>query len=69
MKKLNKLGISPKKIMKNEELINLQGGYSGEDGNCLCQKWGSDATKRVYCACTDSVEAACGSDWDFVSCY
>ena len=29
MKKLNKLVISPEKIMKNEELINLQGGYGG----------------------------------------
>jgi hypothetical protein len=29
MKKLGKLTISPEKIMKNEELINLQGGYSG----------------------------------------
>jgi hypothetical protein len=27
MKKLGKLSISPEKIMKNEELINLQGGY------------------------------------------
>ena len=26
MKKLNKLVISPEKIMKNEDLINLQGG-------------------------------------------
>ncbi len=29
MKKLGKLSISPEKIMKNEELINLQGGYQG----------------------------------------
>jgi hypothetical protein len=29
MKKLGKLTISPEKIMKNEELINLQGGYDG----------------------------------------
>ena len=27
MKKLGKLSISPEKIMKNEELTNLQGGY------------------------------------------
>ncbi len=29
MKKLGKLSISPGKIMKNEELINLHGGYQG----------------------------------------
>lgn len=35
MKKINKLEISPEKIMKNEELINLQGGYEGEcPGEC-----------------------------------
>ena len=34
MKKLGKLSISPEKIMKNEELINLQGGY---DGAYLCR--------------------------------
>ncbi len=33
MKKLSKLSISPEKIMKNEELINLQGGY---DILCEC---------------------------------
>ena len=33
MKKLNKLVISSEKIMKNEELINLKGGYfPGECG-------------------------------------
>jgi hypothetical protein len=37
MKKLNKLSISPQKIMKNEDLINLQGGYQG--WCCFCG-WG-----------------------------
>jgi hypothetical protein len=32
MKKLGKLSINPEKIMKNEELINLQGG----EINYLC---------------------------------
>lgn len=31
MKKLNKLQISPEKLMKNEELIHLRGGT-----NCWC---------------------------------
>lgn len=35
MKKLGKLTISPEKIMKNKELINLQGGY-GDPGCVLC---------------------------------
>jgi len=33
MKKLGKIIISPDKMMKNEELINLQGGYTGGGGN------------------------------------
>jgi hypothetical protein len=39
MKKLGKLTISPEKIMKNEELINLQGGYDDHDrcGTCTYQ--------------------------------
>jgi len=42
MKKLGKLSISPEKIMKNEELINLQGGaYSSL---CAC----TDVENQVY---------------------
>jgi hypothetical protein len=37
MKRLGKLTISPEKIMKNEELINLQGGYGYEPGTCAWQ--------------------------------
>jgi hypothetical protein len=35
MKKLNKLGINSEKIMKNDELVTLRGGY-GEANCCLC---------------------------------
>jgi hypothetical protein len=41
MKKLSKLSINPSKVMKNEELVNLKGGYGGYDGGydgeiCVC---------------------------------
>ncbi len=36
MKKLGKLTISPEKIMKNEDLINLQGGYEGGPYQVMC---------------------------------
>jgi hypothetical protein len=43
MKKLGKLSINPSKVMKNEELVNLKGGYGGGyDGPC--------------CMCTRGVE-------------
>jgi len=34
MKKLGKLSINPEKVMKNEELVNLRGGY--ETACCFC---------------------------------
>ena len=34
MKKLGKLTINPDKIIKNEELVNLRGGYEGGSGTC-----------------------------------
>jgi len=38
MKKLGKLSISPEKVIKNEELINLRGGYDSggyeNSGSC-----------------------------------
>ncbi len=33
MKKLGKLSINPKKLIKNEELLNLRGGYEGSCSN------------------------------------
>jgi len=36
MKKLGKLQINPKKVMKNEELLSLRGGYGeGWCGQCM----------------------------------
>jgi len=35
MKELNKLQINPEKLMKNDELLTLRGGYDG--GYCGCQ--------------------------------
>ncbi len=37
MKKLKKLTINPEKLMNNEELINLRGGYEGMEGLICCQ--------------------------------
>jgi hypothetical protein len=36
MKKLNKLTINPSKVMKNEELVNLKGGYAIAIYKCQC---------------------------------
>lgn len=44
MKKINKLVISPEKIMKTEELINLQGGSYGS----MCCQCGGDGWNVGY---------------------
>ena len=34
MKTLKKISINPEKVIKNEELVNLRGGYNG--CTCIC---------------------------------
>jgi hypothetical protein len=36
MEKLNKLQINSERLMKNEELMTLRGGYDGGSVNCCC---------------------------------
>ena len=38
MKKLKKLQINHEKLMNNEELLKLNGGYN--DCGCVCYNWG-----------------------------
>jgi hypothetical protein len=48
MKKLGKITISPEKVIKNDELVNLRGGY-GPNG---CDP---DAGLMCYGPCTTSI--------------
>jgi hypothetical protein len=43
MKKLNKLQINPEKVMKNEELLILRGGYGETNCYCICAAYMPDA--------------------------
>ena len=45
MKKLGKLSINPEKVMKNEDLIGLKGGY-GESDTC---GWDGGGFTQPYC--------------------
>jgi hypothetical protein len=47
MKKLGKLSISPEKIMKNEDLINLQGGYGGGECDAQAAQCGGPCTIEI----------------------
>lgn len=55
MKKLGKLSINPEKVIKNEDLVNLKGGYM-DDFKCC---WDSDPSNCSECVYTSStVECA-----------
>jgi hypothetical protein len=49
MKKLGKLSISPEKIMRNEDLINLKGGYDGGPGGQCPGECAFQLEGYVYC--------------------
>lgn len=36
MKKLGKITINPEKVIKNDELVNLKGGYDEDPGKVYC---------------------------------
>ena len=69
MKKLGKLNINPEKLMKNEELLTLRGGYDYGFCTCrndydqiICSTWVTYCTDcRVWCevACPSSTSAIC----------
>jgi natural product precursor len=65
MKKLNKLQINSEKIMKNEELLTLRGGY---DCNYYCWVFLYDGTPAFQgVACGESgmgSEADCNLYWN-----
>jgi hypothetical protein len=64
MKKLQKLQINSEKLMKNEELITLRGGYEGNC--CFCHSCVHDgymiATSQAACASACSA-LGCQQDW------
>jgi hypothetical protein len=68
MKKIGKLTISPEKIMKNEELINLQGGY--EHTGCICLGAGSEKI-IVGCDCNSGLDVTtvCGGGYIWYECW
>ena len=75
MKKLGKLSINPEKVIKNDELVNLRGGYDGwhyaeckdSSGNTLCGTIVGDCDfsgrnyAMLYCNtyCPGSVSIVC----------
>ena len=61
MKKLNKLQINSEKLMNNEELIRLRGGYSPHDAPCYYDCKGSSSTCYGPCPrCECNVPGAPG---------
>ena len=59
MKKLGKLSINSKKMMKNDELKNLRGGYYPTD-EMVCQYCSSGTGNGAICVTSDTIFAYCG---------
>lgn len=56
MKKLNKLEINPQKLMKNEELLTIRGGYgvlicNGNGSNCILDVFSCGDFQEMLRAC------------------
>ncbi len=68
MKKLGKLSINSEKVMKNEELISLKGGYMWTF-TCCCYGGGCfDVEVSDYQELYDIVSAHCGSGGNCTPC-
>jgi hypothetical protein len=48
MKKLGKLSINPEKLIENQELVNLRGGYPGS-GDRACMYYSDQAGTELIC--------------------
>ncbi len=63
MKKLGKLSINAEKVIKNEELVNLRGGYMGNFKCC----WDSQPSNCSECKYTSST-VSCSEGAHLVEC-
>jgi hypothetical protein len=57
MKKLGKLSINPSKVMKNEDLVRLKGGYTG--GCCGCRLPDGSITYMLFAESNDDCVKMC----------
>ena len=71
MKKLGKLSINPEKVIKNDELVNLRGGYG--DGNVQCECGEGYPFSYNDCTCSQAMMdrnlAGTCAPWDFGWCF
>lgn len=69
MKKLNKLIINPEKVIKNEELTNLRGGYDNggyEDGvviGCFSDTQFLGNIRTTYCSSEEIQKEMCKAQY------
>jgi len=75
MKKLGKISINPEKVIKNEELVNLRGGYGEGNSTCSCKDASGNVilTETMWdCGCSKEdrwVQNTCAeTHWSFSGC-
>ena len=61
MKKIGKLSINPEKMIKDNELVSLKGGYGGPEC-CYCGTWPEQAIPS-YDDDFDGCTMACESEY------
>lgn len=68
MKKIGKIQINPEKVMNNEELLQLRGGYA--ENCCMCRRVGEElgymigaTPENCHILCAEAYFGAYGT-WD-----
>jgi natural product precursor len=64
MKKIGKISINPEKVIKNEELVKLNGGY-GEPCTCTCINLNTNTCIGYVYAETGDCNLECGTLYGF----
>lgn len=79
MKKIGKLSINPEKVIKNDELVNLRGGYGG-DTSCSDGTTAGSSSESTWRCChstgsintskTNATDAkrVCSDSFNYIDC-
>lgn len=67
MKKIGKISINPEKVIKNEELVNLKGGYGDGPYQVVCASGDYWGCGYDYSNCIDEGRECCDGPFQILS--